>query len=465
MKNNSYTKNLQLLVIGAGPGGYTAAFLAADMGIGVTLVDPMPSPGGVCLYQGCIPSKTLLHAVNILSDAGEAKTFGIDFGKPQIDFNKLKIWKDRVISKLNSGLAYQCKQRGINYIQGKATFLNSNSALIRTSNGDEQTLTFKKSILATGSRAINLSIAPDSPHILDSATALDIKTIPGSLLIIGGGYIGLELGTIYAGLGSKVHVVEMLDKILPEADPDLTDVLGKSIRKTFDSVMLNTKAIKMEENGRSILVALEDKEGKTQNCQYEKVLVATGRKPDLTGLGIENTRIKLNSRGFIKTNPQRLTDDPCIYAVGDITGGHMLAHKALREAKIAAMAISGKNERFEPSAIPSVIFTNPEIAWCGLTERQAAKENRNIKTVKFPWIASGRAVTLNRTEGLTKLIIDPESEKILGAAIVGKEAGELIAEGVLAVETGLTAAKLKSCIHPHPTLSETIMEAAENFYK
>jgi len=456
--------NTPLLIIGAGPGGYVAAFHAADLGMNVVLVDREPHPGGVCLYRGCIPSKALLHAAKILDESKAAKHIGIEFGEPKINLDQLKNWKNNVLTKLIGGLEHLRKQRKIQYIQGKASFLNSNSISIENDQGDQQTLSFEKAILATGSRPVKLPHLPDSPRILNSTTALNLDNIPKNLLVIGGGYIGLELGTVYAALGSKVDVVEMTPGLLPGADRDLVRILEKRLKNTFQSIILNTKVIKAKKTSNGILITFEDKKGKTINREYEKVLSAVGRKPNSDAISLKNTKVETDTRGFVKVNAQRQTTDPSIYAIGDIAGEPMLAHKASHEGRVAVEAVLGKKTVFEPKAIPAVIFTDPEIAWCGLTQTQAEEENRNVKIVTFPWGTSGRALTLNRTDGLTKLLIDPETERILGVAIVGAGAGELIAEGVLAIEMGTVAEDMQLTIHPHPTLSETMMESAEMFF-
>lgn len=460
----STDKDTQLVVIGGGPGGYPAAFLAADLGLQVTIVDTHTHPGGVCLYQGCIPSKALLHAAKVLSESKEAKAFGIDFGTPKIDIDKLRGWKDNIVSKLTVGLGQLSKQRKVTFIQGKAAFVDSNTVNIQKEDGTQQTLTFEKAILSTGSRPNTIPNTPDSPHILNSATALNIETIPKTMLLIGGGYIGLELGTVYAELGSQLDVVEMLPQIMTGADRDLVQIVQKRLKTIFNDIMVETKVVKMERTKNGITVTFEDKNGKTSSKEYEKVLVAIGRRPNSDNIGLENTKATVNEQGFVEVNAQRLTTDPSIYAVGDVAGNPMLAHKASHEGIVAAEAIAGKKTAFEPNCIPAVVFTDPEMAWCGLTETQAKSENRDIKIAKFPWGASGRALTLGRTDGLTKLIIDPKTERILGVAIAGPGAGEMIAEGVLAIEMGAVVADLKMCIHPHPTLSETMMESAESFF-
>ena len=456
-------QNVHVVVIGGGPGGYAAAFYAADLGMKVTLVDMEINPGGVCLFRGCIPSKALLHAAKVLSEAKAASHFGVEFAKPKIDINKLRDWKQGVVKQLTGGLGQMSKLRKITFIQGKAAFENSNTINIQKSDGTEQKLNFEKVILATGSYPIALPFAPKSKNVLDSTSALEIESVPQKLLVVGGGYIGLELGTVYAELGSDVSVVEMTSGLLPGADRDLAGILEARIETIFKSVMLNTKVVKMEETSNGIAVTFE-KDGKASSEEYNKVLVAIGRKPNSANLGLDKAGVELDAKGFVKINPQRQTTNPQIYAIGDIAGEPMLAHKASHEGRVAVEAILGKKSVFEPQAIPAVVFTDPEIAWCGLTELQAQKENRTVKVVKFPWGASGRAITLDRTDGLTKLIIDPQTERILGVGIAGVGAGELIAEGVLAVEMGSVATDLKLSIHPHPTLSETIMETAESFF-
>ncbi len=455
---------IKLVVIGAGPGGYSAAFLASDIGMEVTIVEKETNPGGVCLYRGCIPSKAFLHVAKIISEAKHAKNFGIEYAEPKMDFNKLRDWKKSVVSKLTGGLGQLAKARKIKYIQGEASFTSSTSLKVKKMDGTSEDVSFDKAILATGSRPTTLPSAPKSPHIWDSTGALDMETVPESLLVIGGGYIGMELGTVYHELGSKVSVVEMLPSLLAGADADLAAVLTKRVTGMFASIMLETKVLKMEESAKGIAVTFQDKEGKEFKSEYNKVLISIGRKPNSENLGLENTKVKVTPRGFVEVNDQRRTGDENIYAIGDIAGDPMLAHKASHEGRVAVEAINGQKVAFEPQAIPAVVFTDPEIAWAGLTEGEALKAGRDVKVIKFPWAASGRALTLDRQDGLTKLIIDPQTERILGVGIVGVGAGEMIAEGVLAIEMGSVAKDLKLSIHPHPTLSETIMETAESFF-
>jgi len=460
-----FENKTQIVVIGAGPGGYAAAFYAADHGFNVTLVDSEPNPGGVCVYKGCIPSKTLLHTAKILNEAKEAKIFGVEFSEPKIDLDKIRSWKDNVVGKLTKNLGILSKMRKITSIQGRATFENSHSLKIQKTKGGEELLNFDHAIIATGSRPITLPhLSIDSPRVMNSTQGLELKDIPKTLLVIGGGYIGLELGTVYAALGSQVTVVEMTPSLLPGVDRDMTNILTKRIRSHFHALLLETKVVSISEVPNGIKVIFEGASVQEKEQVFEKILVAVGRKPNSSGLGLENTKVQIDPKGFIKINPQRQTSEPNIYCIGDVAGEPMLAHKASHEARVAVDAIAGRKVAFEPNAIPAVVFTDPEIAWCGLSETQAVKENIPYKLAKFPWGASGRASTLDRNDGLTKLILNPETERILGVGIVGLGAGELIAEGVLAVEMGAVAADIKFSIHPHPTLSETFMESAEVFY-
>jgi dihydrolipoamide dehydrogenase len=459
------TSNLHIAVVGGGPGGYAAAFLAADLGMKVTLIDPEANPGGVCLYRGCIPSKALLHVAKLIDESRHAKNWGIEYADPKIDVARLRSWKESVITKLTGGLGQLSKQRALKYVQGRAAFESSNALRISKTSGGDETLSFDRIILATGSRpAIIPSLKLDSPRVMDSTSALDVSEIPGSLLVIGGGYIGLELGSVYAALGSKVSVVEMTAGLLPGADRDLVLPLFKRLEKSFESILLNTTVSGMKEESNGIRVTFNAQQGPPTDRLFDKVLVSVGRKPNSEISGLDKTKVQVDQRGFVQVNKQLQTDDPAIFAIGDVVGEPMLAHKASHEGRTAVEAIAGHKVAFEPNAIPAVVFTDPEISWCGLTETQAQKESRTIKVAKFPWAASGRALTLDRTEGMTKLIIDPESERVLGVGIVGVGAGELISEGVLAVEMAALAGDLELTIHPHPTLSETIMEAAEVFY-
>lgn len=455
---------LKLVVIGAGPGGYTAAFHAADLGMDVTLIDRSINPGGVCLYFGCIPSKALLHAAKVVTDAAGAQALGIGFIAPDIDLEQLRLWKDGVITKLTGGLGQLTRQRKIRYVQGDAAFLNSTTMAVEKMDGSTEQIPFDRAIIATGSQPVTLPFLPKSPRIWDSTKALALPSIPKTLLVIGGGYIGLELGSVYAALGSKVSVVEMLPTLLPGPDRDLADILVRKIKGKFAMVMTETKVIRASEKADGIEVVLQNKNGEESTDSFENVLVAVGRKPDTEGLGLEKTGVKVSQKGFIEVDDQRRTNDLNIFAIGDVAGNPMLAHKASAEAKAVVEAIAGKKTTFEPRAIPAVVFTDPEVAWCGLTEAEAKAQGLEVTVSKFPWAASGRALTLNRTDGLTKIIADAATRRILGVGIVGVGAGDLIAEATLAIEMGAVADDLSRTIHPHPTLSETLMETAEGLF-
>lgn len=461
---NQNGNSTELAVVGGGPGGYPAAFLAADLGMQVTLIDLDSKPGGVCLYRGCIPSKALLHVARLLTEAREAAEWGIDFSEPKIDLDRLRDWKESVVQQLTGGARQLSDLRKINFIQGQARFLDAGALKIQKPAGEEEILTFEQAVVATGSRPATLpNLSLDSDRLMDSTRALELRDIPKTMLVIGGGYIGLELGTVYAALGSQVSVVEMMPGILPGVDRDLVRVLSKRLEQLFHSIMLNTTVAEIHEVEEGLKVKFEGDVEEPERV-FEKVLMSVGRKPNSGDLGLENTAVEIDQRGFIQVDAQRRTAEPAIYAIGDVAGEPMLAHKATHEGRVAAEAIAGHKVAYEPHAIPAVVFTDPEIAWCGLTETQAKEEGRTIKVARFPWGASGRATTLDRKDGLTKLLIDPETERVLGVGIVGTSAGELIAEGVLAVEMAALASDVTLSIHPHPTLSETIMEAAEVFF-
>ncbi len=462
--------NLKVAVIGGGPGGYAAAFLGTDLGLDVTLIDREKNPGGVCLYRGCIPSKALLHVAAVIHEARHAASFGVEYGEPKIDVAKLREFKEGVVAKLTGGLGIMSKQRKVTYIQGEASFVNSTTLKVKKSaSGEGQpsevTLQFDKIIIATGSSPARPGpLAASGANILDSTGALDLKDVPKNFLVIGGGYIGLELGSVYATLGSNVEVVEMTPGLLPGADRDLIPPLQKRLEKLFGKIMLNTAVTALKDEIANVKVTFKLPDGTVEEKSYDKVLVSVGRKPNSKIPGIENTAVKVNERGFIVVNKQLQTDDPSVYAIGDVAGDPMLAHKAAHEGRTAMEHIAGHKVEFAPYAIPAVVFTDPEIAWAGLTQAEAEAKGIEVEIVKFPWAASGRAVTLDRTEGLTKLLIDKKTERVLGGAIVGPGAGDMIAEIVLAIEMSATAYDLEHTIHPHPTLSETIMEAAEIFY-
>lgn len=457
--------NTQLVVIGAGPGGYAAAFYAADRGISVTLVDPEKNPGGVCVYRGCIPSKALLHVADVITESAHAKDFGVEFQKPKINLDTLRDFKNKVIDTLTGGAGQIRNLRKIRHLQGMASFRDARTLDVDLVDGSRETLSFEHCIIATGSRPATVpGLSIDSPRVMDSTGALELPDIPGSLLVVGGGYIGLELGSVYAALGTRVTVVEMTAGLLPGADRDLVNILAKRIATICEAVWLNTKVTGMKAVKDGVTVTFEG-EGKSGDQKFDRVLISIGRKPNSAVPGLDKTRVQVDKRGFIVTNKSRQTAEPTIYAIGDVAGEPMLAHKASHEGRTAVDAIAGdKNVAFEPAAIPAVVFTDPEIAWAGLTETDAEKQGIKVRVAKFPWGASGRAISLGRTDGVTKLVIHPESDRVLGVGICGPGAGELIAEGVLAIEMGATAQDMALTIHPHPTLSETVMEAAEVFY-
>ena len=457
----------QLVVIGAGPGGYAAAFYAADMGLQVTLVDPELNPGGVCLYRGCIPSKALLHVAKVIGDAKHAPAFGVTFGDPKIDLKAVRAFKDKVVQQMTGGLGQVQKMRKVNYLQGTATFVDPHTLDIALVKGGKESLTFEHAIIATGSRPSTVpGLSIDSPRVMDSTAALDLPDIPKTLLVVGGGYIGLELGSVYAALGTKVTVVEMTPGLLPGADRDLVAFLQRRMEQTVHKILLGARVVEMKDGKAGVTVKMEGAElpdaDKTQT--FDRVLISVGRKPNSAVPGLDKTKVAVGERGFITVDAARRTAEPSIFAIGDVVGEPMLAHKASHEARVAVEAILGHKAAFEPQAIPAVVFTDPEVAWCGLTETEAKAQGRQVEIARFPWAALGRAVAIDRPDGVTKLVIEPGTERILGVGVVGSGAGELIAEGVLAVEMAANATDLKLSIHPHPTLSETLMEAAEVFF-
>jgi dihydrolipoamide dehydrogenase len=456
--------SVQLVVVGGGPGGYAAAFLAADLGLSVALVDPEANPGGVCVYRGCIPSKALLHVAKLIDESRHAKAWGVEFGEPKVNLDQLRGFKDNVVKRLTTGTGQLAKHRKINYLQGWAEIVDPHNLKVKLTSGKEESVQFEHAILATGSLpAIPPMLKVDDPRVMDSTAALDLPDIPKSLLVVGGGYIGLELGSVYAALGSDVTVVEMTAGLLPGADRDLVDILAKRVTQTMKSVLLETKVVAVKPEAKGMRVTFEGKTDQKEQL-FDRVLVSVGRRPNSKIPGLERTQVQVDQRGFIMADEQRRTHEPSIFAIGDVVGEPMLAHKASHEGRVAVEVIAGENVAFAPRAIPAVVFTDPELAWAGLTEAQAAKEGRHVTVAKFPWGASGRAITLDRTDGLTKLILDPETERLLGVGLVGPGAGELIAEGVLAIEMGANATDLKLTIHPHPTLTETVMESAEVFF-
>jgi dihydrolipoamide dehydrogenase len=418
----------------------------------------------VCVYRGCIPSKALLHVAKLVDESRHAKAWGIEFGEPTIDLAKLREFKNNVVKRLTSGTGQLVKYRKVQYLQGFAGIVDAHTLDVALASGGEERVQFDHAILATGSLpAIPPMLKVDDPRVMDSTAALDLPDIPTSLLVIGGGYIGLELGTVYAALGSAVTVVEMTPGLLPGADRDLVDILARRVTQTMTSVLLETKVVEVKPEATGVRVTFEGHADRKEQL-FDRVLVSVGRQPNSKIPGLERTQVQVDQRGFIMVDEQRRTHEPSIFAIGDVVGEPMLAHKASHEGRVAVEVMAGENVAFAPRAIPAVVFTDPELAWCGLTEAQAAKEGRHVTVAKFPWGASGRAITLDRTDGLTKLILDPESERLLGVGLVGPGAGELVAEGVLAIEMGANATDLKLTIHPHPTLTETVMESAEVFF-
>lgn len=453
----------ELVIIGAGPGGYAAAFHAADLGIKVTLIDPEVNPGGVCLYRGCIPSKALLHLAKTKEEAMNASKWGMKFEEPKIDIKKVASWKEKVVKKLTEGLGQLSKARNIEYIQGKAKFTGEHELEVTNNKGKTSDLSFEKVIIATGSSAVGLpELEIDHEKIWDATDALELKEIPKKMLVVGGGYIGLELGSVYAALGTKVSIAEMTSGFLPGTDRDLVKVFEKN--EAFKDVFLETKIEKVKITKKGVKVSLKGKK-EEQNKKFDRVLVAVGRKPNTQDLGLKKLGISVDEKGFVEVDNKRRTKLEHVFAIGDITGEPMLAHKASHEGRIAAEVIAGKKgAAYDPKVIPAIVFTNPELAWCGLTEEEVKEKDKNVKVVKFPWSASGRAISIGENTGLTKLLIDKKTEVILGGAVAGKNAGSLIPEIALAIEMGSTASDLSLTIHPHPTLSETIMESAELFY-
>jgi len=462
MVMGEFTQETDLLVIGGGPGGYAAAFRAADLGMDVTMVEADPRPGGVCLFRGCIPSKTLLYVTELMHDARRAGDMGVTFAEPKLDLGRLREWKDKVIDRLAKGLVELTKRRGILYMQGQAALEDSSHA--RVQNTGSSHIRFKHAIIATGSSTRTLAGAEFKPggRVMDSTGALELADIPKRLLVVGGGFVGLEIGSVYASLGSKVVLVENDGQLMRGIDPDLSKPLVAQLEALFESIRCNTNVTSIEEDESGVNVTfsgtIEEK-----NQRFDRVLAAVGRTPNSQGIGLENTKVTVNEHGFIKVDQQRRTTDERIFAAGDVTGGAMLAHKAMHEGKVAAEVISGMPSAFDFQAVPAVLYTDPQIAVCGLSEEAAKRQGRKVKVTRFPWSASGRAVSTGVAQGMTKMIIDPGSQRVLGLGIVGREAGEMISEGVLAIEMGALAEDIGMSIHPHPTLSESEEEAAEAF--
>lgn len=452
----------EVLVIGSGPGGYAAAFRAADMGMDVTMVDMDARPGGECLFRGCIPSKTLLYLAELLHDTGRADVMGITFGEPQLNLGRIRAWKEEVIDKLADGLVTLCDKRGVQRLQGRARF--EGSGQVRLQDSEVSHIKFRHAILATGTSPSPL---PDTEfvqgsRIMDSGGALELPDIPESLLIFGGGYIALEMGTVYAALGSRVTVALRSERLLRGADQDLAAPLIRRVKNIFENIHFNTSITELNEEESRVRVTFD---GEVENTQqtFDRVLIAIGRKPNTQDMGIENTNVKLDDRGYVVVDEQQRTTDDKIFAIGDVAGGPLLAHKAIHEGKVAAEVIGGEPSAFEARAIPAVVYTDPQVAWCGLTEDQAKKDKIPIKVERFSWKFSSRATTMDASQGLTKIIVDPETNRILGFGITGREAEGMIGEGVLAVEMGALAQDMALSIHPHPTLSETLGEVADVF--
>lgn len=456
------TQEVDLLVIGGGPGGYVAACAAADLGIQTALVESADAFGGVCLREGCIPSKALLHVAKIIDDAGRAAHFGVNFDKPSLDVPKLRNWKNGVIRRLSTGVKGLLGARNVETLTGRAEFESSRT--VRIEGGEVARIKFKHCIIATGSRAKTLpeNIVPRELY-WDAADALKVDGIPRRLLVIGGGYIGLELGQVYAALGSEVSVLEALDSLLPGADPELVKPLLSKLRKQFKNLWTSAMLTGATQRGDGVQVAYSC-DNADKKAEFDQLLVSVGRRPNADGIGLENTKVQTDDLGFITVDAQRRTTDKRIFAVGDVAGQPMLAHKAMREAKVAVEAIAGQPTEFDPACIPAVVYTDPEVAWCGVTEPEAAAQGLDVKVTKFPWAASGRAVTMGRTDGLTKMIFDTKTQRLLGVGIVGAHAGDLISEGVLAIEMAAVAEDIGTSIHPHPATSETLAEAAEALF-
>ena len=451
----------QVVILGGGPGGYSAAFRAADLGLDVTLIESRNTLGGVCLNVGCIPSKALLHVAKVIDDASEMASHGVTFGAPQIDLDKIRSWKDSVIGQLTGGLDGMAKMRKVNVVNGYGKFTGANTIAVEGENGTT-TVTFDNAIIAAGSQPVNLPFIPEDERVIDSTGALELKDVPEKLLVLGGGIIGLEMGTVYRALGSQIDVVEFADQLVPAADKDIIKIYQKYVKNKFN-VMLSTKVVAVEAKEDGLYVSFEGKNAPAEPVRYDKVLVAVGRTPNGKLLDAEKAGVAVDERGFINTDKQMKTNVNHIFAIGDIVGQPMLAHKAVHEAHVAAEVISGQKHYFDPKCIPSIAYTDPEIAWVGVTEKEAKEQGLNIETAVFPWAASGRAIASARTEGSTKLIFDKDSGRIIGGAMVGINAGEMLGEIGLAVEMGADGEDLALTIHAHPTLNESIGLAAEIF--
>jgi len=456
------TQEADLLVIGAGPGGYVAAATGADLGMQVVVVESAEVPGGVCLREGCIPSKALLNVAKIINEAAHAADFGVSFEAPHTDLEKLRNWKNGVIRKLSGGVKALLAGRKVETIHGRAEFADSRR--VRIEGGDVAMIKFKHCIIATGSRAKTL---PDSliarDLYWDAADALKVEEIPKRLLVIGGGYIGLELGQVYAALGSEVTVLEALPAILAGADADLAKPLVNKLKKQFKAIITGATLKSAKKSGKGVVIGYSV-DGADKAEEFDRVLVSVGRRPNSDNIGLQNTKVAVDDRGFIQVDPARRTTDKRIFAIGDVACEPMLAHKAMREAKVAVEAIAGRPSVFDPACIPAVVYTDPEVAWCGVTEAEAVAKDLDVKITKFPWQASGRAVSMGRADGLTKMIFDNPTQRLVGVGIVGAHAGDLISEAVLAIEMAAVAEDIGATIHPHPATSETLAEAAEAMF-
>lgn len=450
---------VDVVVLGSGPGGYSAAFRAADLGKKVALVERNKTLGGVCLNVGCIPSKALLHAAKIIDEAEDMKAHGIDFGKPKIDTKKLVAWKDSVIGKLTGGLAMMAKQRKVEVIEGEGKFTSANTLSV----DGKTTVTFENAIIAVGSEPVKLPFLPEDKRIVDSTGALQLPVTKGRMLVLGGGIIGLEMATVYRALGLDINIVEMAGSLMGGFDKDIVGIYTKYVGKLYENIWLNTKVTKVEAKKDGIYVTMEDKNGKASTEKFDFVLSAVGRTPNGKKINADKAGVNVDERGFIHVDAQQRTNVPHIFAIGDVVGQPMLAHKAVPEGRIAAEVIAGKKHYFDPKTIPAVAYTDPEVAWTGMQEAEAKEQGINFEVGKFPWMASGRAISLNRTEGMTKLVFNKDTHQIIGGAIVGPNAGELISEITLAVEMGCDAEDISLTIHPHPTLSESVMMATEIF--
>ncbi len=454
----------QVVVLGAGPGGYSAAFRAADLGLDVVLVEKYDSLGGVCLNVGCIPSKALLHVAKVIDDAKDMAAHGVTFGEPKIDLEKIRQWKDKdVVGKLTQGIGGMAKMRKVKTVTGFGKFTSDKTIEVESSDG-KTTITFDNAIIACGSSVVDLPFIPtEDPRVIDSTGALELKDIPAEMLVLGGGIIGLEMGTVYSSLGSNVSVVEFADQLVPAADTDIVKIYTKYNKPRFKSVMLSTKVVAVDAKDDGLYVTFEGKNAPAEQVRYDKILVAVGRKPNGHLVAADKAGVNVDERGFINVSKEMRTNVPHIFAIGDVVGQPMLAHKAVHEAHCAAEVIAGKKHEFDPRCIPSIAYTDPEMAWVGVTEREAKEQGLNIEAVNFPWAASGRAIASARTEGKTKLIFEKDSGRILGGAIVGINAGELLGEICLAVEMGADAEDIGLTIHAHPTLHESVGLAAEIF--